>query len=54
MVRAGGFMLKERHDELVEYNKQRESRGIYNHEVQYPNEYDEFIKEMVENFGSYF
>ena len=53
LVRVGGFMLKERHDELVEYNKQRESRGTYNHEVHYPNDYDEFIEEMVENFGEY-
>ena len=53
LVRAGGFMLKERHDELVEYNKQRESRGTYNHEDHYPNDYDEFIKGMIEHFGEY-
>jgi hypothetical protein len=48
LVRIGGYLLKERHDELVQHNR------IHNAgQDSYPNDYDEFVKGMVANIGEY-
>ena len=44
LVRIGGYLLKERHDEIVQHN-----RTHYAGQDSYPNDYDEFVKGMVAN-----
>ena len=39
LVRIGGYLLKERHDEIVQHN-----RTHYAGQDSYPNDYDEFVK----------
>lgn len=48
LVRVGGYLLKERHDELVEHNRIHHAG-----QDSYPNDYDEFVKGMVANIGEY-
>jgi hypothetical protein len=44
-------MLRERHSELVDHNKQREEEGLL--QGGYPNDYDEFIHYLKSNFPKY-
>jgi hypothetical protein len=48
LVRLGAYLVKERHDEIVEHNKIHHAG-----QDSYPNDYDEFVKGMVTNIGQY-
>ncbi len=48
LVRLGGYLIKERHDEIVQHNRIHHAG-----QDSYPNDYDEFVKGMVANIGQY-
>lgn len=46
-------ILKERHRELVQYNKKRDEESSAPIEGGYPNDYDEFIQKLKRDFPKY-
>ena len=52
LVRLGGYLIKERHDIIKEYNEMSRSQGIKQNDL-YSDDYDTFVRDMANHIGQY-
>ena len=52
LIRLGGHLVKERHDNVVEYNKMSRSQGRKQNNL-YSDDYDTFVRDLANHIGQY-
>lgn len=52
LIRLGGYLLKERHDKIVEYNEMSRSQGRKQNSL-YSDDYDTFVRDVANHIGEY-
>jgi len=52
LIRLGGYLLKERHDKIVEYNEMSRSQGRDQNNL-YSDDYDTFVRDVANHIGEF-